>query len=57
MDKIQDLGLPRVVKEINEFLKVEEGNFPMHINLDMDCADPKFVPGAGTKARGGFNFN
>jgi arginase family enzyme len=36
---------------------LENGNFPLHLNLDMDCADPQFVPGAGTRARGGLNYN
>lgn len=55
MDKVNKQGLNEVLKE--SLLKVEKNKIDkIHLSIDVDSLDKKYVPGTGTPVDGGFNI-
>ena len=48
-------GIGPVMKQVKEYLRLDEENAPVHISWDIDGCDPIFAEGTGTRARCGLS--
>lgn len=55
MDYIKKNSIYKVISELNEKLK-EKAIKNIHLSYDIDCLDPKYVPGTGTPVDDGLTF-
>lgn len=56
MDKVREIGVDKVCKELLEGLKARGIN-NIHISFDIDSVDPELIKGTGTPVPNGFNIN
>ena len=55
MDKIKEIGIDNLCKELSEALKAAGIN-NIHISFDIDSVDPEHIIGTGTPVPGGFEL-
>jgi arginase len=53
MDDVTELGIGKVMEEINKYFNADGKTHPIHISFDIDGIDPIYAPQTGTKSRGG----